>query len=258
MDVNLDQYCFPISERNIAVDNFANDIIDWGNENTYLPTNDYKAIVREDTNEIISIVRSSYKVIPNALIINKLLQFLASTGENFRIDSSHSFVQNSRMRLQVTFPELTIEDSESDINLSLFLENSFDQSTSLKYYFGAIRLACLNGLIFGEILSKYYAKHTQGFDISDFSASLEEARAHLPAIQQRINQLESLPANGELVQQVEEKISKRLAEEVLEEMKNKQLSQWELLNKITYYVSHDLDPHLRARHQRSVSQIFEL
>lgn len=258
MDVDLQQYCFPISQRNIAVDDFVNDVVDWGNENTYLPTEDYKAIVRGDTNEIISIVRSSYKVIPNALIINKLLQFLASTGENFRIDSSHSFVQNSRMRLQVTFPELTIEDSESNINLSLFLENSYDQSTSLKYYFGAIRMICLNGLILGEILSKYYAKHTQGFDISDFSASLEEAKTHLPAIQQRVNQLESLPANEQLVEQVEEKISKRLAEDVLEEMQEKRLSQWELLNRITHYISHDLDPHLRARHQRTVSRIFDL
>jgi hypothetical protein len=258
MDVNLDQYCFPISERNIAVDDFANDIVDWGNEHTYLPTQDYKAIVRGDTNELISIVRSSYKVIPNALIINKLLQFLASTGENFRIDSSHSFVQNSRMRLQVTFPELVLEDSESDINLSLFVENSYNMSTGLKYYFGAIRMICQNGLILGQILSQYYAKHTKGFEMSDFSASMEQARVHLPTIQQRVNQLEALPANKQLVEQVEEKISKRLAEEVLDEMQEKRLSQWELLNKITHYISHDLDPHLRARHQRTVSRIFEL
>ncbi len=140
MDVNLDQNCFPRSERNIAVDDFANDIVDWGNKHTYLPTQNYKAIVRRDSNELISIVRSSYKVIPNAHIINKLLQFLASTGENFRIDSSHSFVQNSRMRLQVTFPELVLEHSESDINLSLFVGNSYNRSTGLKYYFGAIRM----------------------------------------------------------------------------------------------------------------------
>src|SRR6056297_1973392 len=111
--MNLKDFCFPVAERRVAVDDFHSEHVDWGNENTYLQ-NDYKSIVREDTNQVISIVRDSYRIIRNETLINELLQFLAISGENFRIDESHSFVQSNRMRLMITFPNLTLRDSESD------------------------------------------------------------------------------------------------------------------------------------------------
>lgn len=255
--MDLKDFCFPVSERQVAVDDFASDVVDWGNENTYLE-NEYKSIVRDDTNQVISIVRDSNRIIRNEVLINELMQFLAASGENFRIDQSHSFVLSNRMRLMITFPDLTLQDCESDINLSLFLHNSYDMSEGVRFYFGAIRSVCTNGMVFGQILGRYYAKHTKGFSLEDFSSKLEEAKQYFPAIQRRINQLEALPAHQELVDQVGDKISKRLAEQVTEELDINRISQWQLLNRVTNYISHDVDKPYRARHQRSVSTIFEL
>lgn len=257
MHLDLKDFCFPVVERRVAVDDQINEQARWPDEETYLD-NGYKAIVREDTNKVISIVRDSYQIVTNRDLINELLHFLAVSGEQFKIDPSHSFVQDNRMRLQVTFPNLTLQDSESDINLSLFLHNSYDLSEGVRFYFGAIRGVCSNGMVFGEILGRYYSKHTSGFQMSDFSAKLDEAKQHFPAIQERIDQLQMLPATPELVEQVSDKISKRLADEVLEQHDIQQMSQWKLLNKVTYYISHDVDKPHRARHQQSVSRIFGL
>lgn len=255
--MDLRDFCFPVAERRVAVDDFHSEQVDWSNENTFLQ-NDYKSIVREDTNEVISIVRDSYKIVRNETLINELLQFLAVSGEEFKIDESHSFVQNNRMRLMITFPNLTMQDSESDINLSLFLHNSYDMSEGIRFYFGAIRLICSNGMVYGQILGRYYSKHTSGFSLEDFSEKLEVAKAHFPQIQQRINMLENMPANEQLVEGVSNKISKRLADQILEEMDINRISQWQLLNRVTNYISHDVDKPHRARHQRSVSQLFGL
>jgi hypothetical protein len=111
-------------------------------------------------------------------------------------------------------------------------------------------------MIFGEVLGRYYSRHTSGFSLEDFSEKLDEAKEHFPMIQQRINQLQNMPANERLVEGVSNKISKRLADQILEQNDINRISQWQLLNRVTNYISHDVDKPYRARHQRSVSQLF--
>lgn len=255
--MNLQSFCFPVVERAVAVDNAKSPLIDIEDQESFLP-NGYKAIVREDTNEVISIVKDSYKIVKNNDLIDQLLRSLATSGYQFRIDPSHSFVDNYRMRLQVTFPELLFRDGESDIALSAFVHNSYDQSEGVRFYFGAIRKICSNGMVFGQILSKYYSKHTSGFSFEDLGEKLADAREYFPVIQERINRLETLRVDEQLVENVSEKISKRLAEQVIEEHEIGRLTQWQLLNRLTNFVSHDLDQRHRARYQDNISKVFSL
>ena len=68
--MNLQDFMFPICERPVAINNGQNDITDWDNVSTFL-SSDYQAIVREDSNEPISIVKKSYQVVPNEVLIHK-------------------------------------------------------------------------------------------------------------------------------------------------------------------------------------------
>ena len=63
--------------------NGQSDFIDWGNRDTFLP-NDYKAIVRQNTNEPIAIVKNSYKVVPNDILINKMMHELLTIDTPFK------------------------------------------------------------------------------------------------------------------------------------------------------------------------------
>jgi len=255
--MNLQPFCFPVTERAVAVDGGKTPLIDLELPESYLP-NSYKAIVREDTNEVISIVKDSYQIVKNGDLINRLFQELASSGYAFRVDPTHSFADNNRMRLQITFPELLFRDGESDIALSAFVHNSYDQSEGIRFYFGAIRAICSNGMVFGQILSKYYSKHTSGFSFENLEEKLADARQYFPVIQERINRLERLPVDEQLVENVSNKISKRLAEQVIEREEIGRLTQWQLLNRLTHYVSHDLDQRQRARYQDNISKVFAL
>lgn len=89
-------------------------------------------------------------MVRNEDLIKELLDQLLGLSTSFKVDPSHSFVQNERMRVQITIPELRKQDSESDIALSLFLHNSYDQSEGVRMYFGAIRSICSNGMVFGD------------------------------------------------------------------------------------------------------------
>ncbi|MEQ9091409.1 MAG: DUF932 domain-containing protein [Balneola sp.] len=255
--MNLEPFVFAVAERAVAVDDATSPIINLENQDSFLP-NGYKAIVREDTNEVISIVKDTYKIVKNSDLIDQLLCQLATCGQSFKIDPSHSFVSNERMRLQITFPELKLRDRDSDIALSAFIHNSYDQSEGVRFYFGAIRAICSNGMIFGEILSKYYSRHTSGFSFEDLGAKLSEAREFFPELQERINRLEILRVDEQLVENVSTKISKRLAEQAIAQEEIGRISQWQLLNRITNHISHEMEPRLQARYQDKVSKVFAL
>lgn len=255
--MNLTSYCFPVIERRLGVDNGVHDAIELDRPQTYLP-HDYKAIVREDTNEVISIVKSTYKLVKNEELIDNLLRQLACCGHSFKIDPSHSFVDNNRMRLQITFPDLKVRDRESDIALSAFLHNSYDQSEGVRFIFGAIRAICSNGMIFGEVMSRYYSRHTSGFSFENLNDRLNEARQYFPEIQDRINRLERLPVTEALVEKVSDVVSKRLAEQAITQEEIGRISQWKLYNRLTNHVSHQLEPRHQARYQQQISKVFAL
>lgn len=255
--MNLEPFCFPVTQRAVAVDSGHANLIDIQDPQSFL-NNEYKAIVREDTNQVISIVKQSYKLVPNAQLIDMLLRELAMCGHTFRFNLQHSYVDNKRLRLQMTFPELTLEDSESDIALSAYLHNSYDQSEGVRFIFGSIRYICSNGCVFGNVLSRYYSKHTSGFSFENLGEKLSQATEYFPEIQERIYRLERLPVDETLVEKVSEKISKRLAEQVIEEHEIGRISQWKLYNRLTNYASHELEPAYAARYQHNISNVFNL
>jgi hypothetical protein len=251
--MTLSNYFFPIEERPIAVHNGKDKNQSF---NSPIRPNGYKAIVRADTNETISVVKSSYKIATNEKIIKDLFTQLIPLGNAFNIDQSHSFVQNNRMRLQVTFPDITIRDKDSSIALSLFLSNSYDMSEGVRVYFGAIRAICSNGMVFGKVLNQFYGRHTKNFDLGNISSSIRKTVEELPAIQNRIRELEYSPVTPDLQESVEAHLGKTIARKVLET--DRPLSQWELYNNITHIISHDMEQHLRARYQQQVAKVFAL
>lgn len=246
--MELEEYMFPVEARPVTVpDGIMGSVYQ-------IPSN-YKAIVREDTNEVISIVKNSYQIVRNEELINNLLEELSLLDTPYRIDRSHSFVDNNRMRLQVVFPDLTMWDSDSEIALSLYLHNSYDMSEGVKFMFGAIRSICTNGMVFGKILSKYYRKHTKGFKIGNLKDALATTYDQIPAIQARIRELESAPVTQEIMNRVEKGVGKKLSKRVFDQNPE---TQWIMYNNLTAYISHVMEPQFRARYQQSVSRVFAL
>ena len=255
--MDLQKFCFPVVERRVAVDTSEHPTIDLEDQQTFLP-NSYKALVREDTNEVISIVNDSYKLIRNKDLIDHLFRELATLSYAFKIDSRHSFVNNCEMSLNIIFPELLFYDKQSEIAFGVTVSNSYNTAKSVKVEFSGLRKVCENGLILNTILSSFCFKHTSGFTFEGLGTRLEEAQQFFPEIQERIHRLEHLPVTEALMEKVSEKISKRLAEQVIEEHEIGRLRQWELFNRLTNHISHDMEPRLQSRYQESVSKLFAI
>ena len=159
------------------------------------------------------------------------------------------------MRLEITFHELTMHDENSQLELSLYLHNSYDLSESVRMRWGFFRLICSNGAILGKILAQTYSRHTKGFKIANLKQSLTETYDRIPAIQNQIKHLESAPVTTKIMERVERRVGKKLSKRVIEQ--NPQ-SQWEMYNGLTHYISHDIEQRFRARYQTAVSQAFQL
>src|SRR5690625_1702992 len=107
--MNLEPYYFDVNEKPIALTGDIN-----------LPLQSikgYKAIVAPDEkgeDQLISIVKDSYKLVRNRDLIEPFLEQVDSLGVNWHIEESHSFAALNRMRMQITFPDLYLQDHESD------------------------------------------------------------------------------------------------------------------------------------------------
>ncbi len=124
--MNLKEFCFPVEEREVYFSSNST-FFDWKSNGLIKRPSpkiaqNYKAIIRGDTNKIISIVNRNYKLVPNQVLIDQLLEELRRTDQKFEIEDHHSFVRDNRMRLQIKFPELFIKDDSDDgMSLSLYL-----------------------------------------------------------------------------------------------------------------------------------------
>ena len=120
---------------------------------------------------------------------------------------------------------------------------------------GAIRGICANGMVFGTVLGKFYAKHTKGFRIGNLKDSLTATYDQIPAIQNRIKQLESSQVTQELKNLVEKGVGKKLSKTVFEQ---RPLTQWQMYNGLTNYIIHVMEQRHRSRYQQAISRIFAL
>lgn len=250
IEKKLSNFLFPVGKRAVYIDD----------EKTYRPTKNYQAIVREDNGKLVSIMKDTYQLVPNSEVILPLLEQLHNLDTKWIIDPSHSFVDDNRCRLQVTFSDLVLNDGRSDIALSLFLHNSYDGSEGVRMLWGAIRGICSNGMVFGTVLGRYYRKHTSRLEIKNLKSQLESTYVKIPVIKNRIEILQNSDVTKKMRREVEDHLGKHVIKYVAEQEKQikKAANLWVLYNLITYYISHNIELRMRAQYQLETSRLFKL
>ncbi len=251
--MDISEYMFPVVERPVAPHDLENQS-GFVNGNEFI--NQYKAIVREDTDEIISVVKQSYNLIPNETLISSLLDHLRRLGIISYIDEGHSFVNSHRMRLQVTFPGITIKDGDTEIAQCLFLSNSYDRTEPIRIAFGGVRFTCENGMVFREILAQHSARHTQGFRMDHYlEQGLRSAQENWPSVERRIMALASTPVKAELYDRIYRALGLSFTDMILAALPE---THWQVYNEATWIVSHQIAKEKRADYQEALSRAFEL
>ena len=113
-----------------------------------------------------------------------------------------------------------------------------------------------NGSVFGEVLTRYYAKHTSGIVISNLKEQIEDTYDQIPLIKERISILQDIEALGDYEEQIPKVFGKAVTDYVEEQPKAE--NAWLLYNQLTHYISHYVQQRMRASYQMKVSKMFQL
>lgn len=247
----LQQYMTPVHEDKVYFSN-GNDVV---------PAPKHKAIVNAQ-GKIITVVKDGYKLVRNEDIIMPLLEHLDKLDNKWYVDPSHSFINDRKMRIQLTFPDLMFKDNESDVAMSLFVHNSYDGSEGIKGLWGAIRGICSNGMVFGKVFAKFYAKHTSGFTIDRLKEQIEDSFKLIPTINDRVQLLQAkeFKQTPDFSQQVANTLGTRALAYLNQENgdeKNQIQTMWALYNVFTYFISHYVNYRTRAQYQMRLASLME-
>lgn len=249
--MKIQDFYFPIEEQDIAL----YEKTPWISK-----IKGYKAIVapNENSDQVISVVKNSYKLVKNQELLEPFMEQVCRLGVQWRIDPSHSFCQTNRMRLQVTFPDILLKDQDSDIALSLYLHNSYDQSEGVRLFWGGIRSICTNGVVFGNLLGSFYGRHTQGFTFENVYKQFRDASDKIQSVQHTINSMERRAVDEQMMEELQKALGKRRLKQITNTDRVPDKSQWDLLNDITYYISHEEKKSKRGDLQLKVSKALAL
>ena len=145
---SLESMMFPIKEAAVTFDTPQGDV----------PT-DYKLIVREDTNKILSCMTNDYKVVTNEKIINFADPIVKKRGGSFK--EAEMFGHGARSVMKWHFPNEKVTVDHNDVlHPEIIIKNSYDGTVGVNVVAGAFRLVCSNGMVIGIVTNEYKNKHS--------------------------------------------------------------------------------------------------
>ena len=244
----LNKYLFPVRE----------DRIFYPNTGGLKTTDEFKSIVRGDTGEIISVMRDTYKLIPNSVIIESLMEQLDGIDCRYVIDKQHSYIDNSKMRLSLILPELKFTDPDSPIFLSVMVGNSYDGSESYSRKFFLNRQICSNGMLAKTFLDETSRKHTSSFETDELKANLEKSVKKFPFIQYRIEEMLNTKVTKRFREQVDNRLGKTVSDYLDSVEKRGEDNLYDVYHHLTYWASHICNTKHQMNYHNEISRLFNL
>ena len=233
-----------------------------------------KAVVREDSRQVLGVVGNNYVPIQNRECFN-FLDSVVADGD-LRYHTAGALGKGERIWLLAKLPNtIRIKNSDDITEQYLLLSNSHDGTSALRVYFTPIRVVCANTLAaadrrsFGQGISILHkgdlsAKVTRAREVlgiahrffDDFGHQANILAGHYPSVDQLTHFFKMLypdPPVGERTRTIN--IRQNL-HRLFEEGKGHDLppirhTTWAALNAVTEYVDHHRLTRGRTAHQRA-------
>ena len=220
--------------------------------------NNYQALVRKDTNEVLNVVGDSYRLIQNQELFGEIESCLKhSLGEdNFNNVKIEEQVSKGGLwaKKEWIFPDITVETtkgSNSEIAFRVIGINAFG-SSAVKCLFGGIDSYCTNGIIIGEQVGMIKKAHYGNYVIGEAMDPVRESVERFKESGEKWREWQEVKITADDARNFLDKhFTLRVAEVVLEQFKREILNRgktlWALYSAMTAYASHE--------NQFSVSQM---
>ena len=233
--MKIDDFCFDVDTTTVQ----------YGPENS--PTT-YKAIIKAD-NTLISIVPATYTLVENVSVVQPLIKHLDTAGYEYQLEQLGSFVKDTQMRMDLIFPKHIVRDSTKAYQVVMSQRNSYDLSVAVKFFWGLSGAGYISVL---KSLGTTSRRHTVGYTSTEYSEALIKMEERLPALQERITTLESIPINSTTLEDLEGKLGKRMMEACGGE------TCWELILSLSGYIGANIADTRRAYYQDIISKYFKI
>ena len=136
------------------------------------------ALIREDTNEQLSVVGSKYRPVTHQEAFETAEDVMMRSDLNLTDISRHTAVSHDGARAYSTWtlPEHRVTlRKDDDVALQISARNSYDGSWSFVVEVGGYRFICLNMQVFANNFAIHKSKHTQGLNLDRIAGKLSEA-----------------------------------------------------------------------------------
>lgn len=217
-------------------------------------------IMRTDTNDVLGVHGSRYKLVSNSDIVNSVMDSISQARISSDYETKFFVTENGRkLRGEVLFNDLTVEPDVGDyVKFRVSFFNSYDGSWSFQTNAEGLRLWCLNGCTTPDAVSRSKFRHTQQINVEGTASKIGLG---LQAFMQSPDMWRSWRSHRVEFEGVEQFFKKTLAKAPSHQSElrtnNKQLenllgiwknevsqlgsNKWALYNAMTYWASHTGD-----------------
>ena len=237
-----------------------------------------KAVVRDDSHEVLGVVGNSYQPVQNFRSFG-FLDSLVADGQ-LRYHTAGALGKGEKIWMLAKMPgEIRIKDSEDVTEQFLLLSNSHDGSSALRVFFTPIRVVCANTLGLAERRGR-----GQGVSVihkGDLAAKVGEAQKMLglasrfyDSLEDRINQLANhYPSRQQLAtyferlypdqdgaknkraENVRSELFRLFEEGRGQEIPETKLTTWAAFNAVTEFVDHHRSTRGKSERERASSRL---
>ena len=225
------------------------------------PINGSQAVVRGDTNEVLGVHGSRYRILSHDDVVNSTLDAVkeANLSDDYQVNVK--VIDGGRkLRGEILFNNITIEPVVGDIvqyRINFF--NSYDASWSFSQAADGLRLWCLNGCTTPMGTARSNFKHTQSINIegsaqkmvNGIDAFMNNKELWLYWMQVQVSDemaegffkytLAKAPSKQQLVHKTNQKQLENLLSIWKTESQNLGKNKWALYNAMTYWATHTSD-----------------
>lgn len=204
-----------------------------------------KAVIRTDTNQVIGFVSDKYGLVKHLEVMNSFKAVIDKEKYEEKIVMSHN---GAKLFAIFSFPDKKIQGAEGDeVIMRAVVINSYNGSNSLQIMLGAFRLVCSNGMILGDTMFDYSAKHFQnGIDTSmimeSFSALNEKFVSSQSIVSKMVKQ--SVVGDDKLFDKKDKQfyVPKYLLKQAEQKFYNdkEENTVWDYYNSLTSVITHDM------------------
>ena len=217
-----------------------------------------QVVVRTDTNTPIEVVSDDYDLFPHAKAMDLAEAAFKTVGthEKSRVNLTNN---GANLFAEYIFPTVAQKILGKVMYFKVTLVNSYNKTAEFGLILGAYRLTCQNGMVSGEKMLSFTQKHS-GRKLDKISK--EDILPAFKKYEELMPRYEAMTDRKVKVQHVLEDIirKQRFPKEVVADMINteklgvvdgrkpwekmvSEMSEWELYNAFTHYMSHNFGSH---------------